>query len=105
MHDDVKIVRQAVGDNAMREALDNAPPGIFDGRSWAYWHLILHGREDAPPLPVRSLEAQPQRTQADDHSGWQNTPGSWGQDTASPSSFSTVPASRPSDNVTLIRSR
>jgi hypothetical protein len=62
MHEDVKAVRQAVGDDAMREALDNAPAGIFDGRSWAYWHLILYGREDAPPLPVRRLDGQPQST-------------------------------------------
>lgn len=36
------------------EVLDHAPPGVFDKRSWAYWHLKC-GREPAPPLPVRRL--------------------------------------------------
>jgi len=33
--------------------LDQAPPGVFDGRSWAYWHLTLKGRRRPPPLPER----------------------------------------------------
>jgi len=36
------------------EALDHAPPGIFDARSWAYWHLVLAGRSPPPPLPARA---------------------------------------------------
>jgi hypothetical protein len=35
-----------------RAALDAAPPGIFDARSWAYWNLRC-GRQPAPPLPSR----------------------------------------------------
>src|SRR5260370_42366679 len=39
---------------AFREALDNAPAGIVDPRSWAYWNLRL-GRYPAAPLPRRQL--------------------------------------------------
>ena len=38
----------------VREALDRAPPGIFDPRSWAYWNLKL-GRYPAPALPRRAF--------------------------------------------------
>jgi hypothetical protein len=40
----------------MREALDKAPPGIIDPRSWAYWNSKM-GRYPAPPLPVRKFVA------------------------------------------------
>ena len=53
-HDDVKVLRQHVDDDELREALDRAPPGVFDGRSWAYWNLKL-GRYPAPPLPQRTF--------------------------------------------------
>jgi hypothetical protein len=33
-------------------ALDRAPPGIIDPRSWAYWNSKM-GRYPAPPLPKR----------------------------------------------------
>jgi hypothetical protein len=32
-HEDVKTLRRHVDDDALREALDHAPPGVFDGRS------------------------------------------------------------------------
>jgi hypothetical protein len=38
-----------------REVLDNAPAGIFDERSWAYWNLRC-GRKPVPPLPIRKFE-------------------------------------------------
>ena len=50
--DDLKALKGVVGLNEFREALDNAPPGVFDARSWAYWNLKC-GRDPAPPLPVR----------------------------------------------------
>jgi hypothetical protein len=43
-------------DEALRYALDHAPAGVFDPRSWSYWNLIL-GRYPAPPLPERKLHA------------------------------------------------
>jgi hypothetical protein len=38
--------------------IEQAPPGIFDPRSWAYWNLKI-GRYPAPPLPQRSFSAPP----------------------------------------------
>lgn len=53
-HDDVKALRRTVSDDELKKAIDNAPPGIFDARSWAYWNLML-GRSEPPPLPQRLL--------------------------------------------------
>lgn len=55
-HEDVKILRQQLADEDICEALKNAPPGIYDARSWAYWNLKF-GSTPAPPLPVRRLPA------------------------------------------------
>jgi len=33
-------------------ALENAPPGVFDGRSWTYWNTVM-GRTPVPPMPKR----------------------------------------------------
>jgi hypothetical protein len=35
-----------------RGALEHAPPGVFDARSWAYWNHVC-GRVPTPPMPVR----------------------------------------------------
>ncbi|MGE5441951.1 MAG: hypothetical protein ACM3Q0_02685 [Bacteroidota bacterium] len=43
-----------LGDDDLREALDRAPAGIFDPRSWSYWHLVLD-RWPPPPLRERML--------------------------------------------------
>jgi len=51
-HQDMKVVRLYLSDDDLREALTYAPPGIFDPRSWAYWHLKL-GQYPPPPLPSR----------------------------------------------------
>lgn len=51
--EDLKVLKGIVGEDEFREVLDNAPPGIFDPRSWAYWNLKC-GRQPAPPLPVRT---------------------------------------------------
>lgn len=55
-HEDVKILRQQLDDGDLFEALQHAPPGVFDARSWAYWNLKF-GATPAPPLPVRHLPA------------------------------------------------
>ena len=52
---DVVITQKAFGPEMFRETLDQAPPGIFDERSWAYWNLVC-GRRPAPPLPRRRFE-------------------------------------------------
>ncbi len=51
---DLRILRQVYSDNDLREALSQAPAGVFDPRSWSYWHVIL-GLEPVPPLPRRRL--------------------------------------------------
>ena len=50
--EDLQTLRGIVSKDDYREALDHAPPGIFDPRSWAYWNLVC-GRRPVPPLPVR----------------------------------------------------
>jgi|ERR1035441_6973802 hypothetical protein len=50
MHEEMRLIRRYVSDDDFREALDRAPPGIIDPRSWAYWNSKM-GRY--PPLPVR----------------------------------------------------
>lgn len=35
-------------------ALLDAPPGVFDPRSWNYWNLV-YGFDPVPPLPKRVI--------------------------------------------------
>jgi hypothetical protein len=51
-YEDMQILRTFLTDDDLREALDHAPPGIVDARSWAYWNAKL-GRYPAPPPPAR----------------------------------------------------
>ena len=53
-HEDMKALRHYVSDDDFRDALDHAPPGIIDPRSWAYWNAKL-GRYPAPRLPRRGF--------------------------------------------------
>lgn len=53
-HEDMKVIRAIVDDSAFCEALDRAPAGIIDPRSWAYWNLKM-GRYPTPPMPQRSF--------------------------------------------------
>ena len=52
--DDLRVVRAYYTDDQLRQALDLRLPGIFDARSWAYWHAVLDV-EPVPDLPVRRL--------------------------------------------------
>lgn len=54
-HEDMKVIRQYVSDDEIRQALDTAPPGIIDPRSWAYWNLRM-GRFPPPPLRKRTFD-------------------------------------------------
>lgn len=54
LHEDMSVIRQYVSDDEFRQALDSAPPGIIDPRSWAYWNLKM-GRFPPPPLPKRTF--------------------------------------------------
>lgn len=52
--DDITVARRHFTEADFDEALTKAPPGIFDPRSWAYWHLLA-GRYPPPPLPRRVI--------------------------------------------------
>jgi hypothetical protein len=51
--DDVQMAQAAFGWDAFRDALEQANPGVFDRRSWAYWHAFFGCPE--PALPRRLL--------------------------------------------------
>ena len=48
--EDVAIIASRTGWRAFREALDNAPAGIMNARSWHYWNLVLE--RPSSPAPV-----------------------------------------------------
>lgn len=52
--EDLAVVRRHFPESAFREVLANPPAGVFDPRSWTYWH-IRFGLEPAPALPKRLL--------------------------------------------------
>jgi len=54
--EEMTILRRYVSDADILEALDRAPPGIIDPRSWSYWNAVV-GRWPAPPPPVRSFSS------------------------------------------------
>jgi hypothetical protein len=53
-HEQMRVIRRYVSDADFKEALDIAPPGIIDQRSWAYWNSKF-GRYPAPTMPSRHL--------------------------------------------------
>jgi hypothetical protein len=52
--EDVKTLRAQISESELRGLIDDAPAGIYDARSWAYWNLMT-GRFDTPPMPQRLL--------------------------------------------------
>jgi len=52
--DEIRDVEEFFGRRVLCQALENASPGVFDRRSWNYWHLVL-GLERSVPLPVRHV--------------------------------------------------
>ena len=52
--EDVVAVRRFFSDDELRNVLADAPPGLFDPRSWAYWHVAL-GLGPPGELPRRRL--------------------------------------------------
>lgn len=56
-HEDMRTLRRHITDEEIREALDRAPPGIIDARSWSYWNLMA-GRSPPPPRPKRALGSE-----------------------------------------------
>jgi hypothetical protein len=53
--EDIAAVSNVIGPNEFGEVLDQAPPGVFDPRSWAYWNLICC-RQPTPPMPTRKFD-------------------------------------------------
>jgi hypothetical protein len=49
--EDLRVIEPLLSKQQWRDALKHAPPGIFDPRSWAYWHL--RWGLAPPPLPTR----------------------------------------------------
>jgi hypothetical protein len=60
-HEQMKVLRTYVSEDDLREALDKAPAGIIDPRSWAYWNGRM-GRLPIPPLPKRRLGNERKQT-------------------------------------------
>jgi len=56
--EDIAVVRRYLDRDDFREALEHAPPGIIDERSWAYWNAVC-GRYPAPPMPRRFFPDRP----------------------------------------------
>ena len=52
--EDVKALRAQITQSDLRSLIDDAPPGIYDARSWAYWNLMID-RYDTPPMPQRQF--------------------------------------------------
>jgi hypothetical protein len=72
-HEDMRELRRYVSDDDIRAALDHAPAGIIDPRSWAYWNAKM-GRYPAPPPPMRMLAAAPG---SQDRKSRRQTPEDW----------------------------
>jgi hypothetical protein len=53
-HEEMKLLRAYIDDSDLAEALERAPPGIIDPRSWAYWNARI-GRYPPPPMPIRKF--------------------------------------------------
>ena len=51
--DDTALVWKLFGDAVFRQVLIDPPPGVFDPKSWSYWHQRYHLQ--VPPLPARRL--------------------------------------------------
>jgi hypothetical protein len=52
--EELAVIRRYVTMDDFREALEQAPPGIMDDRSWAYWNVVT-GRYPVPPMPRRVI--------------------------------------------------
>ena len=52
--DDVRWLVGRVSEDGLRAVLRDPPVGVFNGRSWRFWHLRL-GRHPVPALPARPM--------------------------------------------------
>lgn len=55
--EDMGVLLRHIDKEGLREALDSAPPGIIDRRSWSYWYWnVMVGRYPVPPMARRALK-------------------------------------------------
>jgi hypothetical protein len=56
-YEDICRLSEAVGEDYLRCVVKNAEAGMFDTRSWHYWHyrLGLAEPDKVPPLPSRVI--------------------------------------------------
>jgi hypothetical protein len=52
--EDLIVVERYFPRSAFREVLADPPAGVFDPRSWSYWH-VRFGLKPIPELPKRRL--------------------------------------------------
>jgi hypothetical protein len=52
--DDIQKTLKLVGETAFRAVIENPPAGVFDEKSWHYWHVLFR-IDPVPPLPRRKL--------------------------------------------------
>jgi hypothetical protein len=52
--DDLAVARRFFPESAFRAVLAEPPPGLFEARSWTYWHVVL-GLQAPRDLPRRAL--------------------------------------------------
>lgn len=52
--EDIQAARRHWSEEDSREVLREPPTGVFDRRSWTYWHRMF-GLDPVPPLPRRNL--------------------------------------------------
>jgi hypothetical protein len=53
--DDFQLTRKVFGEDSFRQVLEHPPAGVFDPKSWAYWHAYFH--KAVPPLPARTFSS------------------------------------------------
>ena len=51
--DDTALVVKLLGESLFQQVLENPPPGVFDLKSWNFWHH-RYGKS-VPPLPTRKM--------------------------------------------------
>ncbi|HZF09801.1 MAG TPA: hypothetical protein VFE33_13505 [Thermoanaerobaculia bacterium] len=54
--EDLAVAQQHFPESAFRQVLADPPPGLFDPRSWAYWHAVFGLATPGPP-PGRRFPA------------------------------------------------
>ncbi len=54
----VRVLCQYLSQYELRYALDHAPAGVFDRKSWVFWHTLLR-YATIPPLPSRAFAPIP----------------------------------------------